>query len=35
MNTTPWGAGLTHFTVDDAPEVKNGLRDQLLTQVDR
>ena len=33
VNTTPWGASLGHFTVDDAPEVKDGLRDQLLERV--
>ena len=33
VTTTPWGAGLTHFTVDDAPEVTTGLIDQLILQV--
>jgi hypothetical protein len=33
VNTTPWGAGLGHFTVDDAPEVTGGLIDQLILQV--
>jgi len=35
VTTTPWGAGLTHFTVDDAPEVTSGIRDQLLPRVPR
>jgi len=33
VNTTPWGAGLGHFTIDDASEVLTGLRDQLLQQL--
>jgi hypothetical protein len=33
VNTTPWGADLGHFTIDDAPEVKTGLMDQLILQV--
>lgn len=33
VNTTPWGAGLGHFNIDDAPEVKQGLRDQVLERV--
>jgi hypothetical protein len=33
VNTTPWGAGLTHFTVDDAPNVTTGLMNQLMMQV--
>ncbi|HXV76867.1 MAG TPA: hypothetical protein VD788_11185 [Candidatus Polarisedimenticolaceae bacterium] len=33
VNTTPWGAELDHFTVDDAPEVIQGLLDQLVIQV--
>lgn len=33
VTTTPWGAGLGHFTVDDAPEVTTGLFDRLLLQV--
>ena len=33
VNTTVWGAGLGHFTVDDAPEVTGGIIDQLTSQV--
>ena len=33
VNTTPWGAGLGHFTIDDATEVTTGLIDQLILQV--
>ena len=33
VSTTPWGANLDHFTIDDAPEVLNGIRDQLLMEV--
>jgi hypothetical protein len=33
VNTTPWGAGLTHFTVDDAPEVLGAMRDHILSMV--
>jgi hypothetical protein len=31
LNVTaqPWGSGLTHFTIDDAPEVLQGILDQL------
>jgi hypothetical protein len=30
INTTPWGAGLDHFEIDDAPEVLQGIRDRLI-----
>lgn len=33
VTSTPWGAGLTHFTIDDAPDVKLGLMNQLIMQV--
>ena len=33
VNTTVWGAGLDHFTVDDANEVTSGLIDQLILQM--
>ena len=33
VNTTVWGAGLGHFTIDDATEVTTGLIDQLMLQV--
>lgn len=32
---TPWGASLTHFTVDDATEVTTGIRDQLMLRLPR
>jgi hypothetical protein len=35
VTLTPWGAGLTHFTVDDAPEVTDAIRDQILSMVPR
>ena len=35
VTTTAWGASLTHFTVDDAPEVTTGIRDQLTARVPR
>ena len=35
VNTTPWGALLDHFSVDDAPEVTTGLREQLMQEVPR
>jgi hypothetical protein len=35
VNTTPWGTGLGHFTIDDAPQVLQGLLDQLLPRVAR
>jgi hypothetical protein len=33
VTTTPWGAGLGHFTIDDHPNVKTGVMDQLIQQV--
>jgi hypothetical protein len=33
VTTTPWGNALTHFTIDDAPEVRSGIRDSLIQQV--
>jgi hypothetical protein len=33
VTSTAWGSGLGHFTIDDAPEVKTGLIDQLILQV--
>jgi hypothetical protein len=33
VNTTAWGAGLGHFTIDDAPNVLDGIRDQLEAQL--
>jgi hypothetical protein len=33
VTTTPWGAGLGHFTIDDAPNVTLGVIDQLIQQV--
>jgi hypothetical protein len=33
VTATAWGSGLTHFTIDDAPEVLNGVRDNLMQQV--
>jgi hypothetical protein len=33
VNTTPWGASLNHFTIDDAPEVLQGILGQLTLQV--
>ncbi len=33
VNTTAWGAGLTHFTVDDAPEVLGAIRGHILGMV--
>jgi hypothetical protein len=35
VNTTAWGADLDHFTIDDAPEVLTGIRDQLMLEVPR
>ncbi|RLE24264.1 MAG: hypothetical protein DRJ50_04910 [Actinobacteria bacterium] len=35
VTSTAWGASLTHFTVDDAPEVTSGIRDQLTARVPR
>ena len=33
VNTTPWGASLTHFTIDDAVEVLQGILGQLTLLV--
>jgi hypothetical protein len=33
VNTTAWGATLGHFTIDDASNVLDGIRDQLETNV--
>jgi len=33
VTSTPWGSGLSHFTIDDAAEVTTGLIDQLASQV--
>jgi hypothetical protein len=33
VTATPWGSGLTHFTIDDAPEVLQGLLDLLVVHV--
>jgi hypothetical protein len=35
VTSTPWGAGLDHFTVDDAPEVTGAMLDQILSMVPR
>ena len=35
VNTTPWGAGLDHFEIDDAPEVLQGIMDAILIRVTR
>jgi len=35
VTATPWGSALTHFTVDDAPEVTSAILDQVLTMVPR
>lgn len=35
VTETPWGAALTHFTIDDAQNVREGIRDELLTRVPR
>ena len=31
VNTTPWGASLDHFDIDDAPEVLDGILNTILT----
>jgi hypothetical protein len=31
VNTTPWGATLDHFEIDDAPEVLDGILNRILT----
>jgi hypothetical protein len=33
VTATPWGSGLTHFTIDDAPEVLQGVLDLLVAHV--
>jgi len=33
VTATPWGGGLTHFTVDDAPQVLQGIFDLLVAHV--
>jgi len=33
VESTVWGAGATHFTVDDLPEVKTAIHDHLLARV--
>ena len=33
VTATPWGSGLTHFTIDDAPEVLQGLIDLMVLHV--
>ena len=35
VTTTPWGATLSHFEVDDAPEVTGAIRDQVFNMVPR
>ena len=35
VTATPWGASLTHFTVDDAPDVLQGIQSLLVTHVPR
>ena len=35
VNGTTWGAGLTHFTVDDAPMVLQGIMDAIILRVPR
>ncbi|MFQ5719240.1 MAG: hypothetical protein ACE5IK_06800 [Acidobacteriota bacterium] len=35
VTSTPWGAALTHFTIDDAPMVLHGIRDEILARVPR
>jgi len=35
VTSTPWGAGLDHFTVDDAPEVTEAILNQILSMVPR
>jgi len=35
VTATPWGGALTHFTVDDAPEVTSAILNQVLTMVPR
>ncbi len=33
VTATPWGAGLDHFTIDDAPEVLQGILELLIAHV--
>jgi len=33
VTVTPWGSGLTHFTIDDATQVLQGILDLLVAQV--
>ncbi len=33
VTATPWGSSLTHFTIDDAADVLQALRDLLVTHV--
>src|SRR5262249_34282686 len=33
VTTTPWGSSLTHFTIDDAPQVLQGVLDLLVAHV--
>jgi hypothetical protein len=33
VTATPWGSALTHFTIDDAPEVLQGIHDLLVAHV--
>ena len=33
VTATPWGSGLTHFTIDDAAEVLQGLLDLMVIHV--
>lgn len=35
VTATPWGSSLTHFTIDDAPNVLQGIRDLLTAHVAR
>ena len=33
VTATPWGSSLTHFTIDDAPQVLQGILDALVAHV--
>jgi hypothetical protein len=33
VTATPWGSALTHYTIDDAPQVLQGVLDLLVTHV--
>jgi len=35
VTATPWGASLTHYTIDDAPNVLQGIQDLLVAHVPR